>query len=109
MAEAVTCPFCGLACGDLVLSEATVETRGCARAAAGYARASVATKPHKIASKPASLEAAVSAAAKILRGASAPLFHGLAADLHAIRAVLALAELSSPASVRLPSSATAMK
>jgi formylmethanofuran dehydrogenase subunit B len=92
MAEAITCPFCGLACGDLVLSEAGVDTRGCARAAAGFARAGAPRRPHKIANEPAGLEAAVSAAARILRGASAPLFHGLIADLHAIRAVLALAE-----------------
>jgi formylmethanofuran dehydrogenase subunit B len=75
-----------------VLSEAEVDTRGCARAAAGFARAGAPRKPHKIANEPAGLEAAVSAAARILRGASAPLFHGLIADLHAIRAVLALAE-----------------
>ena len=92
MADAVTCPFCGLACGDLLLSEAGIDTRGCARAAAGFARAGLPRKPHRIANEPAELEAAVSAAAGILRGASAPLFHGLAADLNAIRAVLALAE-----------------
>jgi len=92
MAETVTCPFCGLACGDLVLSKAGVDTRGCARAAAGFARATAPRKSHKIANKPAPLDAAISAAALILRDASAPLFHGLAADLNAIRAVLALAE-----------------
>ncbi len=92
MADAVTCPFCGLACGDLMLSEAGIDTRGCARAAAGFARAGLPRKPHRIANEPARLEAAVSAAARILRGASAPLFHGLTADLNAIRAVLALAE-----------------
>lgn len=92
MAEVITCPFCGLACDDLALSEAGVDTRGCARAASGFARAGVPSKPHKIASQPADLEAAISAAARILKGASAPLFHGLAADLHAVRALLALAE-----------------
>jgi formylmethanofuran dehydrogenase subunit B len=92
MADAVACPFCGLACGDLALSEAGIDTRGCARAAAGFARAGAPRKPHKIANEPAGLDAAIAAAARILRGASAPLFDGLTADLHAIRAVLALAE-----------------
>jgi formylmethanofuran dehydrogenase subunit B len=92
MALAVTCPFCGLACGDLVVSDAGIDTRGCARAAAGFARGATPRKPHTVAGKPARLEAAVVAAADILRRASAPLFHGLTADLHGVRALLALAE-----------------
>jgi formylmethanofuran dehydrogenase subunit B len=92
MAETVTCPFCGLACDDLALSETRLDTRGCARAAAGFARAAAPRKPHTVGGKPASRDAAVSAAALILQGASAPLIHGLAADLHGIRALLALAE-----------------
>ncbi len=92
MASAVTCPFCGLACGDLAMADTGLDTRACARAAAGFARGAAPRRPHAIAGVPASLEAAVSAAADILGAASAPLFHGLAADLHAVRALLALAE-----------------
>lgn len=92
MMTALTCPFCGLACGDLRISDAGLDTRGCARAAAGFARAKAPQKPHAIAGRPASLEAAIEAAADILRAASMPVFHGLAADLNAIRAIIALAE-----------------
>src|SRR5579859_7922211 len=92
MASAVSCPFCGLACGDLALSDAGLDTRGCGRAAAGFARARAPQKAHAIAGRPASLETAVAAAAGILRRASTPVFHGLAADLNGIRAVIALAE-----------------
>jgi formylmethanofuran dehydrogenase subunit B len=45
-----------------------------------------------VAGNPATLEAAVSTAADILRASAAPLLYGLDADLHAIRALLALAE-----------------
>jgi len=92
MGERITCPFCGLSCDDLLVCEAGVDTRGCALAAAGFARASPSRKPHTVAGKAASLQTAVTAAAALLRGATRPLFHGLAADLSAIRAVLALAE-----------------
>jgi formylmethanofuran dehydrogenase subunit B len=74
------------------MSDAGLDTRGCGRAAAGFARAAAPRKPHAIAGKPADLADAVAAAAKILRTASAPLFHGLAADLRAVRALLRLAE-----------------
>jgi formylmethanofuran dehydrogenase subunit B len=92
MAYAVTCPFCGLACGDLAVTEAGVDTRGCARATAGFARTAASKRPHSIAGKPASFAAAISAAADILRRSIAPLFHGLSTDLHGVRALLALTE-----------------
>ena len=92
MAFAATCPFCGLACGDLVVSDAGVDTRGCARAAAGFARGVAPRKSHTVAGRPASLDGAIAAAADILHRASAPLFHGLTADLHGVRALLALAD-----------------
>ncbi len=92
MATALTCPFCGLACTDLAVSDSRLDTRGCARAAAGFGRARTPQRGHAVAGKPANLEAAVAAAAGVLRRASTPVFHGLAADLNAIRAVIALAE-----------------
>jgi len=89
---AVTCPFCGLACDDLAVAAGKVETRGCARATAGFARASAARRAHAVGGKPADLATAAAAAAAILRKAKAPLFHGLTAELNGVRALLALAE-----------------
>src|SRR5690348_13355969 len=72
MGERITCPFCGLSCDDLLVSEAGVDTRGCALAAAGFARAALSRKPHTVAGKPASLQTAVIAAAALLRGTTRP-------------------------------------
>jgi formylmethanofuran dehydrogenase subunit B len=87
-----TCPFCGLACDDLDLAGGVVDTKGCAKAAAGFARADAARRPHAIAGKPADLAAALGEAAAILRRAARPLFHGLTADIDGVRALLALAD-----------------
>jgi len=88
----VTCPFCGLICDDLVLSERGLDTRGCAMAAAGFRRESAAFRPHMVAGTPADLTTAAAAAVAIIKAARTPLFHGLAVDLHGIRALLSLAE-----------------
>jgi formylmethanofuran dehydrogenase subunit B len=88
----VTCPFCGLGCDDLPSDAGRVDAKGCAKAAAGFARAAAARQSHAIAGAPASLDTAVAAAAAILSRATAPLFHGLTADLHGIRALIALAD-----------------
>ncbi len=89
---AVTCPFCGLACDDLVASNGGVDTRGCARAATGFARGDAPTRSHAVDGTAADFATAVAAAAKILRASKAPLFYGLTAELHGVRAILALAE-----------------
>jgi formylmethanofuran dehydrogenase subunit B len=88
----ITCPFCGLACDDLRVAATQIDVRGCPKAAEGFARADAPLHAHAVAGRPVDLEAAAAAAADILEGSLAPLFHGLAADLHGIRAVLALAE-----------------
>jgi formylmethanofuran dehydrogenase subunit B len=88
----VTCPFCGLTCDDLVLTDGGVDTRGCALASAGFRRADGERRPHAIAGTPVDLAAAAGEAARLLKAARTPLFHGLAVDLHAARALLALAE-----------------
>jgi formylmethanofuran dehydrogenase subunit B len=88
----VTCPFCGLICDDLVLSEGGIDTRGCALSAAGFRRGDAARLPHRVAGTPADLATAAAEAARLLKRAQTPLFHGLAVDLHGIRALLALAE-----------------
>ncbi len=91
-AARVACPFCGLVCDDLVLSDGGIDTRGCTLAAAGFRRGAGARRPHSVAGAPVDLAVAVAEAARLLKTARAPLFHGLAVDLHGIRALLALAE-----------------
>lgn len=91
-ATSVTCPFCGLVCDDLVLSEGGIDTRGCALAATGFRRGDAARFPHAVAGTPADLATAAAEAARLLKAARVPLFHGLTVDLHGVRALLALAE-----------------
>jgi formylmethanofuran dehydrogenase subunit B len=91
-ATSVTCPFCGLICDDLVLSDGGVDTRGCALAAAGFRRRDAARLTHRVAGVPVDLATAAAEASRLLKEARVPLFHGLAVDLHGIRALLALAE-----------------
>jgi formylmethanofuran dehydrogenase subunit B len=88
----ITCPFCGLGCDDLTAAGGAVDPRGCTKAAAGFARGAAPQQDHAIAGAPASLDDAIAVAAEILQRATAPLFHGLTADLHGIRALLALAD-----------------
>jgi formylmethanofuran dehydrogenase subunit B len=87
----VACPFCGLVCDDLTADDRGVDSRGCAKAAAGFARPRGSSE-HRVAGRPATLEEASAAAAAILGAARLPLVTGLGADLAGIRAVLALAE-----------------
>jgi formylmethanofuran dehydrogenase subunit B len=92
----VACPFCALACDDLVVEPAgkagvTVRENGCELSRRGFAVASTGASP-AIGGKPAGLEDAVSAAAGLLGRSRAPLFAGLAADVAGIRAALGLAE-----------------
>jgi formylmethanofuran dehydrogenase subunit B len=91
-AAGIACPFCGLICDDLVLSEGGIDTRGCALAAAGFRRGDGERRPHAVAGTPVDLAVAAAEAARLLKAARMPLFHGLAVDLHGIRALLALAE-----------------
>ena len=88
---AIACPFCGLVCDDLLLEESRVDSRGCAKAAAGFARAA-GTREHRIAGRAASFDDAVAAAATLLAGAQQPLITGLGADIAGLRALLALAD-----------------
>jgi formylmethanofuran dehydrogenase subunit B len=90
--DRLTCPFCGLGCDDLVRAAEAVDTRGCAKAARGFARAGAERRPHAVGGTPVGLAEAADAAARLLRAARAPLFYGLAADLKGLRALLALAE-----------------
>lgn len=87
----IACPFCGLVCDDLVLEAGRVDSRGCAKGAAGFARPT-GTREHRIAGRPATFEAAAAAAAALLAGAQQPLITGLGADIAGVRALLALAD-----------------
>jgi formylmethanofuran dehydrogenase subunit B len=80
-----------LACDDLRLDGAAIDTRGCPKAAAGFAPGAAAG-PHRVEGRAISLAEALDAAAAILRRSRAPLFTGLGTDLAGIRALLALAE-----------------
>ncbi len=90
-ARMIACPFCGLACDDLTVGDGDIDTRGCPKAAAGFARPSGSAE-HRVAGRPVSLEEATGAAAEILSAARAPLVTGLGADLAGVRALLALAD-----------------
>jgi len=90
---AIACPFCGLVCDDLRLEAGRVDSRGCARGAAGFARPS-GTREHRIAGRPASFADAAAAAATLLAEAQQPLITGLGADIAGLRALLALADRS---------------
>jgi formylmethanofuran dehydrogenase subunit B len=91
-ARKIACPFCGLACDDLLLREGgEIDTRGCPKAKAGFARAAGETR-HFAHGAPVALGQAAEAAAAILRAARQPLITGLGADLAGQRALLALAD-----------------
>ncbi len=89
--HAIACPFCGLVCDDLALEPQRVDTRGCAKSAAGFARRPRSVE-HRIAGRAVPLDEAAAAAAKLLGAARLPLVSGLAADLAGIRALIALAD-----------------
>ncbi len=93
----VICPFCGLTCDDLTVVESggrlDVRENGCPIASPAFARAAVpAELEPRLRGETASLSAAVSEAARLLRGARQPLFAGLGADVAGVRAAARLAE-----------------
>ena len=90
-AASIACPFCGLVCDDMILDGDRVDTRGCAKGAAGFARRGGALA-HRVAGAPATLAEASAAAAGLLGKARLPLITGVGADLAGIRALLTLAD-----------------
>lgn len=89
----ITCPFCGLVCDDLRVLGDDIDTRGCPKAAKGFAQAvNAERKPHAIAGRPASFDEAAAAAARILMQSAQTMIGGLSADLQGIRTLLALAD-----------------
>lgn len=95
----VTCPFCGLACDDLTLTNSNtgleVARNGCAVSIAAFrelgSRSAVNTAP-RLAGKPTTLDNAILSAAQIMSGAKAPLIAGLGTDVAGARATLELAD-----------------
>jgi formylmethanofuran dehydrogenase subunit B len=91
----VTCPFCSLLCDDLEIADRggklTVSAGDCARAKGGFEREYAALSP-QIDGSGVSLEKAVAAAARLLRGARHPLFGGLGTDVAGMRGLMALAD-----------------
>lgn len=95
MVEGVVCPFCSLACDDLVLMVDGVALQpvqpACPIAAHEFARP-LGDGACRIDGAPAELAAAIARAAEILAGARLPLLAGLGTDVAGVRAALALAE-----------------
>lgn len=92
----VCCPFCGLACDDLVVradaSGAVVEAKGCARSSALYAANPADGAGCALDGVAAEQTQATARAAELLRSARQPLIGGLAADVGGVRAALSLAD-----------------
>ena len=92
----VPCPFCGLACDDLVVEVGDPGTRvvanGCERSRRMFGTSVGDGAAARIAGAPATLADAIERAAGVLRDARQPTFGGLATDVAGIRATLALAE-----------------
>ncbi|MCG3201779.1 MAG: hypothetical protein NFCOHLIN_01649 [Gammaproteobacteria bacterium] len=91
----VTCPFCSLLCDDLEVTNRGgslgVSAGDCARARAGFER-EYTVQPPQIGGRSVSLEEAVAAAVRLLRGARHPLYGGLGTDVAGMRGLLALAD-----------------
>ena len=77
----VTCPFCGLACDDLVIGlsgeRLAVRANGCAISIPAFEASPPAKTTPQIAGRDATLPQAAAEAARLLRDAQEPLFAGL--------------------------------
>ena len=94
----VTCPFCGLACDDLLLTrqrdELVVSKNGChiSRGAFPMLSATTPEASPRLAGRATTLDKAVLAAAQLLSNSKAPLIGGLGTDVAGARALLELAD-----------------
>jgi len=91
----VTCPFCGLACDDLVVEavdgKLAVRSGGCPISVPAF-RETPGTGTARVGGREAPLEAAIREAARLLGAAKRPLFGGLGTDVAGARAVGRLAD-----------------
>jgi formylmethanofuran dehydrogenase subunit B len=92
----VPCPFCGLLCDDLHIAvaerAATVLANGCTKSRKLFGDISDAGATALVNGKPATLEAAATAAAAILRESRQPVLISAGTDVAGMRALLELAE-----------------
>ncbi|MEO6073385.1 MAG: hypothetical protein ABIP67_09015 [Burkholderiales bacterium] len=94
----VTCPFCGLACDDLVLTRLReglkVSQNGCSISRNAFPLLSSTTPEAapRVAGRATTLENAVLAASQLLSSSQAPLIGGLGTDVAGARAMLELAD-----------------
>lgn len=91
-----TCPFCSLLCDDLALdaNDPALAATTCPRAStalAGLKLGDRAAVGAHIQGRPASLDAAITHAARLLADSRQPLFGGLATDVNGARALVKLA------------------
>jgi len=94
----VVCPFCSLACDDLVLSRTEREGIAlvgpeCPLARSGYIDAGIDdAPPPRVGGRNTSFQAAVERAAALIKESVAPFIAGLATDVDGVREALALAD-----------------
>jgi formylmethanofuran dehydrogenase subunit B len=81
-----TCPACGLLCDDVQLENNQILNTNCAKGVAFFTQKSAENIP-QIAGKPASLQAAISKAAQLLKKSKKPIFTGLSTDVAGFRAL----------------------
>jgi formylmethanofuran dehydrogenase subunit B len=96
------CPFCGLVCDDLVIDTSgarlKVTGNGCPLAVTEFGRKPGTAKGAvRVGGRPASLEEAVAAAARLIGASKQPLIAGLGTDLAGVRAASQLAERAGAA------------
>ena len=91
----VPCPFCSLICDDLVIQnkegKLTVKENGCAKAKACFSQPLADNAP-SLKGKSCSMDAAIGAAARILKQSTAPFLAGLGTDIGGMRSVMELAD-----------------
>jgi formylmethanofuran dehydrogenase subunit B len=92
----IVCPFCGLACDDLVIEvgagRLAVRQGACPISKAQFERPMAATASPRLGGARCEPADAIAKAADILRQSRQPLFAGLATDTAGMRAVLQLAD-----------------
>lgn len=93
--KAVTCPFCGLLCDDLIIErkqqQLSVKANGCAKASVGFEQATGKISP-RVDGNEVGLDEAITKAVSVIKRARHPLFGGLATDVSGARSVMQLAD-----------------
>lgn len=92
-----TCPACGLLCDDVAVDSATgkLENGHCEKSAKFFSAGFGAKADATVKGKKVALDAAIEAAADILKNSHQPLFAGLGTEVTGMRAVIDLAKKSN--------------